>query len=509
MADATVQGSAVYQNSGAVALNIDISTIPTGSWFVVDTMWSASANTLAISGTNWTTLFGGMRTTGTRRNQTWAKVKESGDGSTITLTPSASMDTSAVVFWGTGDVPSTWLTSWQVRSDIGTSPRSQNRAPSIPNASAGSLALALTHEATNTVVASDEITAVTAGWSRVAYRAQTVASTKIETIGVYQKAMPTAGATGDVTFTYSSTQDNNGWAGQIVIPGIVTTPTPVGKLIKVGTGANAYLSYLDGAGVRKTPTRVALWLPGFDLVSELLAKPGATWAHRGGSTTWPEMSEYAYDQSVMRGYGALEFSAHRTSDGVWVGSHDPSLNRTSQTTGLPAISTQTWAQVQTYMNTLNSNGTARPYYRLDDMLDKYTKTHVVIADPKSDFEQHTEFFGLLDTHGGPTKIIAKFFGAGGGSTAFGDAAAARGYQSWGYFYEADYLDGDMARDQSHWSILGMNYDASQAAWDAVKSYGKPVVGHIAPSQAAYNMAISKGATMVQCANVAAITPVSK
>lgn len=247
---------------------------------------------------------------------------------------------------------------------------------------------------------------------------------------------------------------------------------------------------------------------GFSSVTHMLATPGATWAHRGGSVNWPEMSEYAYDQAVAAGYGALEFSANRTSDGVWVGVHDASLNRTSQTSGLPDISTMTWAQVQTYQNSLNSAGTPRPYYRLDAFLDKYTPTHVVIVDPKYAIGAYnTEFLNLLDAHGGPSKIVVKFYGAGSGAVALADAAAARGYQTWGYFYDTDVTSGELAAWQSHWSILGMNYDAPQSAWDAVLAYGKPVVGHIAGSQANYDTAISRGARMVQCSNVAGITAV--
>lgn len=247
---------------------------------------------------------------------------------------------------------------------------------------------------------------------------------------------------------------------------------------------------------------------GFRSVAEMLGKPGATWAHRGGSTTWPEMSRYAYEQAVLAGYGALEFSANRTSDGVWIGAHDASLNRTSQTTGLPDISAMTWAQVQTYQNSLNANGTPRPYYRLDEFLDTFTPTHVVIVDPKHAIGAHdTEFLNLLDAHGGRSKIVVKFYGVGSGATALADKAKAKGYETWGYFYEADVTAGALATSQSHWSILGMNYDAPQSAWDAVLAFGKPVVGHIAATQANYGMAIAKGARMVQSAGVAAITAV--
>lgn len=290
------------------------------------------------------------------------------------------------------------------------------------------------------------------------------------------------------------------WLGQEVI---AANPTGHRNLTWTSaSGASASGIALRGLAAPAAPSR------GFRSVAEMLGKPGATWAHRGGSTTWPEMSRYAYDQAVLAGYGALEFSANRTSDGVWIGAHDASLNRTSQTTGLPDISAMTWAQVQTYQNSLNANGTPRPYYRLDEFLDVFTPTHVVIIDPKHAIGAHdTEFLNLLDAHGGRSKIVVKFYGVGSGATALADKAKARGYETWGYFYEADVTAGALATSQSHWSILGMNYDAPQAAWDAVLAFGKPVVGHIAATQANYAMAIAKGARMVQSAGVAAITAV--
>lgn len=286
-----------------------------------------------------------------------------------------------------------------------------------------------------------------------------------------------------------------------------TPPTPIGVPIKVGTGETAYLSVLNGAGTRVAPSSVRLYLPGSPNVSTMLSTPGVTWAHRGGSANWPEMSEYAYDRSVMRGFPVLEFSANPTSDNRWVGVHDASVNRTSQTTGVPDISTQTLAQVRAYQNSLNSAGNPRVYYLLEDMLDKYTPTHVVVADPKYGVGKVSQFLDLLDAHGGNTKIVVKFYGVGSGAVALANAATTRGYQTWGYFYESDYTSGDLATYQTHWSILGMNYDASQTAWDSVKSYGKPVVGHIVPNQAGYNTAIAKGATIVQCANVDGIKAV--
>lgn len=470
MADAAVLGTAYTRVNDSLSPAVSIADVPVGAWVIVSLM-SASSTATFTAPAGWEVLKA-VETTGTRRNQMWGRVKQLGDGNTATFSTSVLNAMTFGVVWGTGDWANRVVGASRTRSTVGASPRSQNIAPSL-TAPASSVVVAITQEATSAQVATDEITGTSpAGWTRARWVEQI--PNYLETIGIYQKPMSTAGASGDLTVTYSSAQDSNGWAVQVAIPSTAPVVTP----------------------------------PGFSSVSQMLATPGATWAHRGGSTNWPEMSKYAYEQAALAGYGALEFSANRTSDGVWVGVHDASLNRTSQTTGLPDISTMTWAQVQTYQNSLNAAGTPRPYYRLDQFLDDFTSTHVVIVDPKHAIGAYnTEFLNLLDAHGGNTKIVVKFYGVGAGATGLADAATARGYRTWGYFYDTDVTSGGLAADQSHWSILGMNYDAAQSAWDAVLSYGKPVVGHIAASQANYNTAISRGARMVQCANVAGIAAV--
>ena len=474
MADAVVLGTAVTRVNDSLSPAVNIADAPVGSWIIV-TLMSASSTATFTAPAGWEILKT-VETTGTRRNQTWGRVKHLGDGSTATFTTSALNSMTFGVIWGTGDWSKRVVGASRARGTVGSSPRNQNIAPSI-DATAGSVVIAITQEATSAQLAADEITGTApTGWTRARWIEQI--PNYLETIGIYQKAMPTPGASGDLTVTYSSTQDSNGWALQIAIP--VTAP--------------------------------ASPLPGFSSVSQMLATPVATWAHRGGSANWPEMSEYAYDQAVLAGYGALEFSAQRTNDGggtgTWIGSHDPTPNRTSQTTGAPAYSAMSYTTLlAAYQNTLNAAGTPRPYYRLVDFLDKFTPTHVVIVDPKDELARVTEFLNLLDAHGGNTKIVVKFYGGGSGAAALADAATAKGYQTWGYFYEADIASGELAAWQSHWSVLGMEYAASQGAWDTILGYGKPVVGHIAGSQANFDTAITKGARMVQSANVTGIRAV--
>lgn len=121
-------------------------------------------------------------------------------------------------------------------------------------------------------------------------------------------------------------------------------------------------------------------------VDEMLRQHPFRIAHRGGSDDWPEMSAYAYRQAVARRYGALEFSAARSSDGVWFGLHDGTLDRTSGTKGFVAAE-HTWAEIQklriSASATTAPHQPARPYLRLRDFLAEFGSSHVLLLDPKS------------------------------------------------------------------------------------------------------------------------------
>jgi len=494
MAAPTRVNAATATSSGTTAATADISAAAVGSWMIA--VITTDSNGVGPAPSGWTVLLpaGTQQATGTRRTSIAARIKQAGDNS-VSWNSAASAYKRLTVFHGTGSAP---ISAWtfgtigvRAAGDVvsGQSVQAGSSSTSVaPSVTAPSDALVLSVLVEVSTAVGEPTVSGAAIWLNSGDASPVIEQHTIA------YATPAPGATAAVTATYVPTQASNGMGVQIVIP----SPSGSGPVERTAVGTLT----LSGSATAVVPRR-----PGFNSVAQMLATPGATWAHRGGSVNWPEMSEYAYDQAVLAGYGALEFSAHRTSDGVWVGSHDPSLNRTSQTSGLPNISAMTWAQVQTYMNTLTSAGTPRPYYRLDAFLDKYASTHVCIVDPKNDVGRIAEFLDICDAHGGNTKLVVKFFGVGSGSTALADAATARGYQTWGYFYEANIGTGDLAADQSHWSILGMEYGASQAAWDTVLSYGKPVVGHIAASQANYDTAIAKGARMVQCSNVAGISAV--
>lgn len=274
-----------------------------------------------------------------------------------------------------------------------------------------------------------------------------------------------------------------------------------GRPARLGDGRVGRAWIYDGVDAR-TPSAVLEMRRGFLTIDEMLATPGATWAHRGGSISWAEGSLYGYTQCVARGYGALELSLSRTADGVWFMLHDQYLDRTS---GLPAGTNadptkMTWAYLQANYKIVIGNNAPQPYARALDVFAAYP-THVMIVDPKHQGDHLDEFFQMLTDHVGYNRCVFKF---SGGAAWLANIAKAKGFRRWGFYYEADYLSGEMASTQAAWDFLGMDYTASTAAWTAVKSYGKPVVGHIIPTQAAYATAISKGATMVQVSGVAAV-----
>lgn len=251
---------------------------------------------------------------------------------------------------------------------------------------------------------------------------------------------------------------------------------------------------LDASG---TPARVN---DGYGSVANMLAQDEFYWAHRGGSRDFNEMTMYAYDSSVALGYGALEFSAHKTSDDVWFGLHDADLTRTSGVAWTPG--TRTWAEIQTQTvlgsSVPNAPGSAnQPYMRVEDLLDKYGDTHVIILDPKHDLNDVGELLDLALTRMPKERIICKFFGD---SSAVAAAAASRDITSWGYFYDDSY-DSD---DFDDWDILGLNYNAPGGVFDIFLATGKPLVGHICQSKTDRNAARSEGAVGFQCSGVVAI-----
>ena len=278
----------------------------------------------------------------------------------------------------------------------------------------------------------------------------------------------------------------------------------IGVPVKTGTGASAFLSYLASNGTtRITPKSLNVWYPSYPTVQSLLASTsGPTIAHRGGSLVYPQMSSYAYDHAVFRGYGVLEFSCGWSSDGVPFGLAsqylDDAIGNTGGTT-LP-VASMTWAQINAYKNHFNpvSAGVWQPFLRLDDFAAKYAKTHICIIDPKYGFSVQANLntmFDIMDANGGPTRFIAKF-DSSETNALLTTTAIARGYERMNYWGSDTTA---MAAQQSRWSIIGALYSDATAMAQA-NTYGKPSWAAIVPNAAGYATARTNGAKLVMCAD---------
>lgn len=294
---------------------------------------------------------------------------------------------------------------------------------------------------------------------------------------------------------------------------VATDPASVGYSLVNGEGDEVTAFYTIEGDELRTPTNVIPMRRGFQSVAEMLATPGFTWAHRGGSLSYPEMSLYAYTQSVARGYGVLEVSLARTSDGVWFGLHDQTTDRTSAGVYGDA-SAQTWAQIQAQNIVVGSTGAPQPYMRWEEIVEAYGQTHLFVVDPKYAVGAHrTEFLNIVKQSVGTERAIIKYSGVGSGAANLSNAAKAQGFETWGFFYAGDASatqggNGALQTWGPSWTLIGMDYNASQAIWDEALALGKPVIAHIVPNQAAYNTAIAKGANGAQVSGVAVVEPVS-
>jgi hypothetical protein len=347
-----------------------------------------------------------------------------------------------------------------------------------------------------------------AGMTQQNFLVSSTTATSKTTLAVYQQDVE-AGSIGSKTITWNAAQSQGSGVAVLLRAIGEVDPNP-GVALKytsaTDTLTTGHLYYTSATDTLTTPHEVRPVPTGYPSVAAMLAMAPFYVAHRGGSKDWPEMSLHAYTQSAFWGVGALEISLARTSDGVWFGLHDATLDRTSGLTAYTA-SAHTWAEIQAYQitagETYNTLQPARPYMRWEELMTAYYNTHVIFVDPKVAAGYATELLDMMDAMPGtPTnRFVAKYYGV---SSGWPTQASARGYKTWGYFYQADAAN--FAAYQGRWDILGMDYNADAATWTAIKSYGKPVIGHIVPSLAAATTALGYGANGLMVSGVQEAIP---
>lgn len=248
-------------------------------------------------------------------------------------------------------------------------------------------------------------------------------------------------------------------------------PSPSGAVALTGSGVLTVTGAptvagsvaLGGSGVLSLQTPLQKWM----------STTPMNVAHRGGSADWPEMTMYAYAQAAAWNPTlALEVSVIRTSDGQWMASHD---STTTRVFGVNYdITTTPWSTLQTLRTTVGN----QPPCLLQDVLAAYPDRITFVDDKMNSWLP--QFLDVLDAYGGPSRIVVKGYGPQAGDITKAQAAIARGYQTWGYYYHAD--TASLASTQANWSILGEDAVGSPPGdatdWAAIKSYGKPVLAHI-------------------------------
>lgn len=248
-----------------------------------------------------------------------------------------------------------------------------------------------------------------------------------------------------------------------------------------------------GGDVRVTPGVAGIQAPevvgGPSPVEEVFSERPFYVAHRLGGTEFPEHTTAGMRASIDAGFRAFEFSTYPTSDGVFIGSHDWTTERT---TGVLREIWQTrWSEIQTLTQE------AGPIIRLEDAVDMLPDDGVLVLDHKStssngspnasDLASETRLFDKLATlFPDPTKrVVWKLFA----EASSAERARNRGYQVMCMLYPSTMVGADYDR----WDILGMEYNASQALWDELKAQGKPTIAHIITTDAQARTGLSRGA----------------
>lgn len=504
----TVAGYFSALSSGAIPANIDITSIPDGAWMIATQLTIANIDAPPAG---WTTIIAGQ-VIGTRIFSVAARIKQPGDAALTWGSPSGYKR--VVLAYGLGaDAVSTWgkgLAGVRAGANAvgGQSVQAGGTltsvAPSMTVSVANSLVFALFFEATTNLGAAPSITA---GLTQLFNVGGTDTTANIEQVtGAY--STPGTGATPVYTATYDQTQASNGGAIQLALTPKADVVEP-GLPSLDGKGNVAKVFYKNAAGVIRTPRAIVPIPDGYKSVDDMLSHREFYWSHRGGSGSYPEHALWSYTQSVIRRFGGLEVSLARSSDGVWFGLHDQDINRSSGVTGQPNANAMTWAQIQTYQIVIGATGAPRPYMRIEQILNAYGKSHVLILDPKYEVNNTSALLDVLKAFYGTDAeankhVIMKSYGVGSGG--FRNTVVSRGFKTWGYFYHTDSTG--YVTNAPNWDIIGLNFDADQSYWDQLMAAapGKRVVAHILPTNSSVVQARAKGATGFQCAGVAQISP---
>ena len=221
------------------------------------------------------------------------------------------------------------------------------------------------------------------------------------------------------------------------------------------------------------PTELGAWT----VTSWLAKEPYPAWAHRGApdGTARAEFSFDTFDHAIASGFVALELSAHRTSDGVWVMSHNPTTG--AQYTSDLTIASTNLATLQALPRKYGV--TSEPMRTLQQVLDRY-RNYVLFIENKT-YSNFTEFWAIVDaTPNAAARVVYKSFYD---STSSMQQAKTKGYKTWAYYFGTANASLLPTYWGAHQDWVGLSSGPSNTAtdqtwfdWCATRSI--PVYSHI-------------------------------
>lgn len=229
--------------------------------------------------------------------------------------------------------------------------------------------------------------------------------------------------------------------------------------------------------------------PGVDAIDALLGKRPFYVAHRLGGHDFPEHTLEGARAALSAGYKALEFSTYPTKDGVFIGSHDWTTERT---TGVKhEIWDTTWETIQ------GLNQAGGKFIRLEQLAQLILDDVVVFLDHKGTSSRETPSADGLRTENMLFDLLPKLFKNPQKQIVwkvFAEASSAERARQRGYRVNCMlYPDTAKNADFDRWDILGMEWNASQDVWSRLKATGKSVMGHIVYNQSQAQTALARGA----------------
>lgn len=273
---------------------------------------------------------------------------------------------------------------------------------------------------------------------------------------------------------------------------------------------------------------------GFGTVEKFLQTRHADMAHRNaglgtsGSNPadgYPEMTEYGIRRAANDGFGIIEISCQRTSDGGWIGAHDETFDRVTEETIYDGqnYSARTTAEVLALHVNRGTTGGSQPYATLQTLINTLPDDFIFLIDPKQaggTGAYLTAFMDIIDSLLGPSRAIIKIDGA---------ATASRFQSVKDYVSTSEpgkqYLTAAYWYDTSNWAnipgklpyvdLAGLNVDPNLAAgsyWTdlrnlcdaqtAIDGKQRYIWAHVIQQSSRYADALTLGADFLQVSNAA-------